>query len=326
MRGEQTLGELGLDSLGLVALGLALEEKTGKAVADADLRLEMTVAEVRTLLAQAPGVDGEGRAEGGARAAASGPPPLWPYTWGRAFRALSFPWDLLYRLAVTRTVVLGREHLAHLPSRVILAGTHHSFADMPLVRRALAQTAARRLSRRLVIATAGEHLLSTGLVGRYGILAFGLYPLRQHAGQEESLRGLARLASAGSSVLIFPQGIHVEPERERAGDPTARFRPGVAHLAAALDVPVVPFGLAGTETIIPGAAPADFKGYVIAGIPVSLRRGPLAVAFGAPLVREPGESPQAFTARLQEICFALTRQAEQALAPARDRTPAVAVR
>ena len=80
---------------------------------------------------------------------ASGPPPLWPYTWGRAFRALGFPWDLLYRLAVTRTVVLGREHLAHLPSRVILAGTHHSFADMPLVRRALAQTAARRLSRRL---------------------------------------------------------------------------------------------------------------------------------------------------------------------------------
>jgi 1-acyl-sn-glycerol-3-phosphate acyltransferase len=186
---------------------------------------------------------------------------------------------------------------------------------MPLVRRALAQSPARRLAGRLVIATAGEHLLSTGLVGQYGTVAFGLYPLRQHAGQEESLRGLARLAGAGDPVLIFPQGVHAAPEAERAGDPAARFKPGVAHLAAALDAAVVPFGLAGTEAVIPPAAPPDFKGYVIAGIPVLLRRGPLAIAFGPPLTREPNESPQAFTARLQEVCYALTRQAEGALQP-----------
>src|SRR5207245_11540143 len=34
----QTLAELGLDSLGLVDLALGLEEKTGKTVADGDLR------------------------------------------------------------------------------------------------------------------------------------------------------------------------------------------------------------------------------------------------------------------------------------------------
>ncbi|MGN6673931.1 MAG: hypothetical protein ACTHMA_11555, partial [Thermomicrobiales bacterium] len=72
--------------------------------------------------------------------------PVWPYTWGRAFRFLSLPLDLLYRAAVTRTIVLGGEQLADLPERVIFAGTHHSFADVPLLRRGLARTPARRLA------------------------------------------------------------------------------------------------------------------------------------------------------------------------------------
>ena len=78
----------------------------------------------------------------------------WPYTWGRHFRWLSLPIDLLYRFYVTRTTVLGAEHLADLPARVILAGIHHSFADMPLVYHALKRTPARGLARRLVVATA----------------------------------------------------------------------------------------------------------------------------------------------------------------------------
>jgi hypothetical protein len=62
--------------------------------------------------------------------------------------------------------------------------------------------------------------------------------------------------------------------------------------------------------------PPTLEGYTgptVAGIPVSIRRGPLAVAFGAPLRPEPGESPAAFAARLQEVSFALARRAEAAL-------------
>jgi hypothetical protein len=92
-----------------------------------------------------------------------------------------------------------------------------------------------------------------------------------------------------------------------------RFRPGVAHLADALDAAVVPFGLAGTEQLIPPDVQA-FDGPVIAGIPVALHRGPLAIAFGAPLTLAPGEAPQAFAARLQTVCYALARQAEAAIA------------
>ena len=90
-----------------------------------------------------------------------------------------------------------------------------------------------------------------GWLSTYSRLAFGLYPLRQFGDRDASLRGLARLAAAGNAVLIFPQGVHARPEEEIAGDPAVRFRPGVALLAEALEATVVPFGLAGTEKLVP---------------------------------------------------------------------------
>lgn len=319
----QTLGELGLDSLGLVELSIVLEDKCDRRVADGDLRLEMTVEQVRKLLTSAPALDGDHSGE-----RRHGPPavsadrPLWPYTWGRAFRFLSFPLDLLYRYAATRTIVLGKEHLENLPPRVIFAGTHHSFPDMPLVSYALSQSPARRYARRLVpaIAAAGFNsgriqIAGLGLVPWYGILTLGLHPLHQDREWEASLRSLARAAQAGNAVLIFPQGTHAKPEEERARDPAVRFKTGVAHLAEGLDAAVVPFGVAGTEDMLP-RSPHGFDGPVIAGMPASIKRGPLAIAFGTPVRLEPSESPQAFADRLETVCYALTRQAEAQLSAA----------
>jgi 1-acyl-sn-glycerol-3-phosphate acyltransferase len=121
-----------------------------------------------------------------------------------------------------------------------------------------------------------------------------------------------RIAQAGNTVLIFPQGTHSAIEEELADDPRVRFRAGVAHLAMALGAEVVPFGLAGTEQVMPPSL-EGFAGPVIAGVPVSFRRRPLAIAFGPPVGLEPGEAPQAFAGRLQEVCYRLSRQAESAL-------------
>jgi long-chain acyl-CoA synthetase len=303
----QTLGELGLDSLALLDLGLALEDKTGKAVGEQDLALDMTVAQVRETLAKAPALGA------GPRAARTGPaPPLWPYTWGRAFRTLRLPLSLIYRLFVTRAIVLGAEHLANLPPRLILAGTHHAHADEPLLRAALARTPAASLSSRLVVAArANAFDTMPKPAAWYAILALGLYPLRQYGEQDVSLRGLARLVQAGNPLLIFPQGHHTSPAAERSGDPAADFKPGVGHLASALDAAVVPFGQAGTEQLMPENVKPWF---MVGDTPILIRKGSLAIAFGPPLRLEPGESPPAFTRRLQEACFGLARQAEAALA------------
>jgi hypothetical protein len=74
---------------------------------------------------------------------------------------------------------------------------------------------------------------------------------------------------------------------------------------------VVPFGLAGSEEAMPPFV-GDFKGLVIAGVPVSLKRTPLALVFGPPERPRPAESAQAFTERLETISFRLAAQAEAA--------------
>jgi len=210
--------------------------------------------------------------------------------------------------------VLGGEHLAGLPRGVIFAGTHRSYADLFLLQTALAETPARRFARRLVVATAATRYGAAGPLAKLAMLAFGLYPLDQYHHRDASLRGLVNLATRDNAVLIFPQGRHMTTALEQAGDPAARFRPGVGQLAAALDAVVVPFGVAGSDAIIPPNPPPGFAGPVVAGIPLTIRRGPLAIAFGPPLRPGPDEDPRAFAARLEATCFALSRRAEDAIA------------
>jgi long-chain acyl-CoA synthetase len=318
VKDEQTLAELGLDSLALLDLAIALEEKCGKVVADGDLAADMTVGEVRTMMAAAPAL-GVGTASTHARLDVSktgerisASQPLWPYTWHRPRQVLRLPIDLAYDHYVTRTIVLGGEHLVALPQCVLLAGTHHAYADFPLVSQALKRTDARELASRLVVAARATAFDEAGPAAWLGVLALGLYPLRQYGDQDTSLRGLARLAQEGHAILIFPQGKHILPEAEREGEPDARFRSGVGHLASALHAKVVPFGLAGTEAVFPNVEHARL---MIGDIPVVLRKGPVAIAFGPPLDMQPHETPSDFAGRLQGVCFELTRAAEAALAP-----------
>lgn len=304
---DQTLAQLGLDSLGLVELSAQLEERTGRVVAESALSTEMTVAELRSaVLAVTPTADG--RELGGADAL---PVPAWFYRHGSPVRPLlTAPFDLLYGVAIPRTIVMGADHLRDLPSTVVFAGNHRSFADMPLVRVGLSRTSARRFARRLVIATMGEGAGWHSPLARYVAAGFGLYPLDRVAHREDSLRRLANLAGGGGhAVLIFPQGTHARPSDERGHPPAVRFKTGVAHIAEALDAPVVPFGLAGTETAMPPFLD-DFQGVVIGGVPVAIRRAVLAIAFGAATYQAPDESTQQFVERLEKVSYALAAEAD----------------
>ena len=306
---DQTLAQLGLDSLGLVELATQIEDKTARALSENALSTEMSIADLRTAVATAPAADGGSGELGGPEKL---PLPPWFYRHGWIVRpVLTAPFDLLYRVGIPRTFVLGGQHLRGLPAAVVFAGNHRSFADMPLVRVGLARTPARRFARRLVIAAMAEGAGWRSPLARYVAAAFGIYPLDRLANREASLRRLADLARGGNAVLIFPQGTHAHPADERGDPPASRFKTGVAYVAEALDAPVVPFGLAGTEEAMP-AFLDDFHGLVIGGVPVSLKRRSLAIAFGPPQRQAPDESAQDFVERLERLSYALAAEADAA--------------
>jgi long-chain acyl-CoA synthetase len=319
---SQTLAELGLDSLGLVALAVEIESRTGLSMPEGTIETSMTLSTLRRAVSDAASgaevsVPGDTSAEDRVKRSEEAHtwlPPLWLYTKGRVLRRLRTPIDLLHRRAVPEVVVLGSENLAVLRRGAILAGTHHSYADVPTMQRALAEAASPEIADRLVVAASSVIVGRAGWLGRFTTVSFGLFPLRQYGGQEESLRRLAQIADAGNSILFFPQGHHTDPAEERRWLATAEFKPGIGHLASDLGLPVLPFGLAGTEHVVAPRAPETFTGLVIAGIPVRYHRRPVVVAFGAPLRPAAGESAAAFAGRLQATCFALARQAEAALA------------
>jgi long-chain acyl-CoA synthetase len=312
---DQTLAQLGLDSLGLVELAAQLEEVTGRQLSEGALSTEMTLSALRLAVAAAPlagtGADGQlGGAEGL-------PVPPWFYRYGWPLKPLlTAPFDLIYGVGIPRTIVLGADQLRNLPRTVVFAGNHRSFADMPLVRVGLSRTPARRFARRLVTAAQAEGEGWRSPLARYVAAGYGLYPLDRVAHREASLRRLAELASGGNAVLIFPQGTHARPADERGDPPAVRFKTGVAHIAEALDAPVVPFGLAGTEEAMPPFLD-DFHGLVVGGVPVSIKRTVLAIAFGAPQRQAEGESAQQFAERLERLSYALAAEADRVRSDAR---------
>jgi long-chain acyl-CoA synthetase len=306
---DQTLAQLGLDSLGLVELAAQLEEVTGRALAEGALSTEMTLGALRSAVAAAPLASaGSG---GSLDGAAPLPVPTWIYRYGWPLKPLlTAPFDLSYRIGIPRTIVLGADQLRNLPRTVVFAGNHRSFADMPLVRVGLSRTPARRFARRLVTAAQAEGEGWRSPLARYVAAGYGLYPLDRVAHREASLRRLAELAAGGNAVLIFPQGTHAHPADERGEPPAVRFKTGVAHVAEALNAPVVPFGLAGTEEAMPPFLD-DFHGLVLGGVPVSLKRTVLAIAFGPPQRQAKDESAQQFTERLERLSYALAAEADK---------------
>lgn len=309
---EQTLAQLGFDSMGLVELVVQVEDRTGRALAESALSTEMTVADLRVAVAAAPLADERTSADLDTALPLPIPPWLYAHGWW-ARPILTAPFDLLYRLRIPRTIVLGTEHLHNLPTGTVFAGNHRSFADMPLVCVALGRSPARHFSRRLVIAAMAEGVGWRSPLARYVAAAYGLYPLDRLAHREASMRRLANLARRGNAVLIFPQGTHAHPADERGHPPAVRFKTGVAHVAEALGAPVVPFGLAGTEEAMPPFV-ADVTGPVIGGVPVSLKRTPLAIVFGPPQRQSADESAQQFAERLELLSYGLAAQADAARA------------
>jgi len=94
---------------------------------------------------------------------------------------------------------------------------------------------------------------------------FNTFPLPQReAGARQTLRYIGEIARDGYSILIFPEG-----KRTDTGE-IGTFRPGIGMIGSRLDLPVVPVRLEGLDKVL----------HMKMRWP---KRGPVRVAFGAPL-------------------------------------------
>jgi 1-acyl-sn-glycerol-3-phosphate acyltransferase len=177
--------------------------------------------------------------------------------------------------------VSGREWLVDLPSPLIICPNHQSHLDIPVLRRALGSDGRHRLA----IAAAEDYWFR-----RRGarILAswFAAIPFRRMGAGPGSVRAVEGLLRDGWRVVIFPEGT-----RSRSGE-MAAFKPGAALIAVELGLSVLPVRIEGLDRVLPPGARRP-------------RRGRASVTFGRPLVPHSGETPRAFSQRLEAAVRAL---------------------
>jgi long-chain acyl-CoA synthetase len=311
---DTTMDELGLSSLDRVELMMALEEAFHVTLDESSVAAAKTVGDLERLVdggtAEAepppspplrrtsrnleprnlePGTRNLGTSEPRNLGTPEPPPPPRlrrtsrnPFpTWNRRpvmrfVRRISLPtWILPLARVFLRLRVEGLEHLATLDGPAIFASNHQSHLDTPTIMIALPTKWRYRLAPAMAKEFFAAHFHPEGatrgkriVIGAAYYLAcefFNAFPLPQSGvGTRDTLRYIGEVLADGDSVLIFPEGQFSE-----TGD-IGTFRPGIGMMAARLGVPVVPVRIEGLTKVLHPTMRWP-------------RRGPVRVAFGAPL-------------------------------------------
>ncbi len=175
------------------------------------------------------------------------------------------------------TTVTGLENLKGIRPPFLLAANHASHLDAPAILLALPS----RLRRRTLVAAAADYFFDSPWKGTLVALAVGAIAVERRRASRTTLRALRGLLTEGWSLVVFPEGGRSLDGKLHGG------KRGIAHLAVAAGVPVIPVGVLGT----------------FAAMPTGKRwptHGQLEVRFGSPLMPESLDGPSPGAARLRE--------------------------
>ena len=286
--------DLHLDSLGMVELQSMLEQRFAVGIADSEWQQVVTVADLRAILHPTA-------VSSLPVTRASSPPmrqpafiyPRWP--WTAPFQWVRIAFQECIAVPLTRFLLapkIERRITVQYPSPMLIVANHVTAMDVPLVLRALPG----RMRHRVSVAMAGGLLMGWrhARTERYPLLRpfaplaywlttalFNAFPLPQGAGFRSSFAHAGAALDNGMHVLVFPEG-------RRSPDGTlGTFEPGIGILARESGVPVLPVSLFGL---------GDLKQRKRSWF----RSGAVILRVGEPLNLAPEETPQAFTARLEQ--------------------------
>ncbi len=264
---DRLLSDLGLDSIGVVELVTAIEEKLGVFIHHEDLfNADLTVQEF------VDRVTGAARARDPRRVIEISPFADRVFSVVRALTALIIPWlfRCFFRLRVRdREVRNGPAVSGLLKEGHLIIANHTSHLDG--VSMILSQ--ARRVRKKIIIAAAEDFFYNPDARLRFYLMQSCVrsFPLKRHGNPREYFKIIGRALSEGHSVILFPEGTRSPDGR------LAEFLPSVGQLISALDVPVLPLFIRGAYQLWP-------KGQRLP------RLGRIDIGFGAPRRYSRGQS------------------------------------
>lgn len=181
-----------------------------------------------------------------------------------------------------RARVSGRDAIPGGP--LILASNHVSYLDNYIVSAATPRPPC----------FLGKAELSKGLFGRLNH-TMGMVPVQRGKGDWAAITTAVGLLAEGEIVALFPEG-----SRSPTGE-LYKFRSGLARIAAAAQVPVLPVGVLGTREVWPPGARLPWR---------RPAPGAVHVSYGTPLA-PPADTPRGrrdFTAQVRGEVAAITGQ------------------
>jgi long-chain acyl-CoA synthetase len=313
LQSNTTLDELGLSSLDRVELMMALEDTFQVTLDEGSLEESKTIADIKVLVTADRNLQLPSRKPQASslEPQASSPEPeasspqaqaslifptwnRWPGAW--FVRRISLPtWILPLAHEFLKLRVDGLEHLRDLSGPVVFAANHQSHMDTPTILIALPSRwryhVATAMSREFFYAHFHRRIVGlkswmTNSLNYFGAcMFFNAFPMAQGgSGTRQTMRYIGEITRDGYSVLIFPEG-------ERRAEALAAFRPGVGMIASRLDLQVVPVRIDGLDKVLHKTMKWP-------------KRGPVRVAFGAPM-RLAGEDYQGLAARVEAAVRAL---------------------
>lgn len=196
-----------------------------------------------------------------------------------------------------RPTVTGVDHVPT-AGGVLLAANHTSNLDNYLLSAVCPRP----------VAYLGKQELAQGLFGAFNV-AMGMVPIERGRADADVIERVAAVVREGDIVALFPEGT-----RTPTGE-LFRFRSGLARIAHAADVAVVPVGIRGAVAVWPRG-----------GRPAARRPAPgaLAVHFGPPIdppEETRGRARRQWTEHVRAQVAALSGQAlADAFAPTGDVT------
>jgi|SRR5690625_4103971 len=174
-----------------------------------------------------------------------------------------------------RVEVEGAENVEGLEGPFILIANHSSHLDAPVLISSLPYS----LTKHVATAVAADYFYSQKWKSTLTSLFFNSYPVERDGRRPSGGRG-GKPRRAGLSITLLRQGVPLlifpEGTRSRNGEMT-QFKPGVAALARALRVPVVPVALIGAHEAMPVGRswpkPGRLPVRALIGEPVQVRSG-----------------------------------------------------